>query len=204
MAVCAPTRVQSGTDMLLRASLVAALLHAAAANDMREGVFYYDDGLPDEGGSLCTAEVDAERTTEWGESTADPMFQLYFMFPQWVAGMEVLVTLGSGFKGVDSCWNIAGLASKKGNGVLSFKLGVRPSGVHEVGCILHGIYRGGAHIGYHGFNCNAPPPPPPQHFIPCDDVEFEIISQWDSGWQARIARPPARPHARTHCHRVPT
>ena len=77
-------------------------------------------------------------------------------------------------------------AQKHGPGVLTFTLGVRPSGVDEVGCILHGIYRGGATVGFHGYACVAPPPPPPLHFVPCADAAFEIISEWDSGWQARV------------------
>ena len=125
--------------------LAALLLHGAVCAPLEEGHFYYDDGLPDEAGTgLCTAEVDSSRTTEWGENTGDPMFQMYFIFPQWVAHKQVLVTFGSGLTGVDSCWNIEGLATMHGKGVLTFTLGVRPSGLHEVGCILHGLYRGGA------------------------------------------------------------
>lgn len=63
-------------------------LAAVRGASMQETGFYYDDGLPDEGGSLCAATVDEDRSTEWGENTEDPQFQLYFMFPNWVANMQ--------------------------------------------------------------------------------------------------------------------
>ena len=148
---------------------------------------YYDDGLADDDSTgLCSAEVDSSRTTEWGENTGSPQFQLYFLFPNWVAYKTVVVTIGNGLKGVESCWNIEGKASMHGKDALTFTLGVRPSGLHEVGCILKGLYRGGAHIKFNGVSCAAPPPPPPQHYIPCQDAAFEIISEWDTGWQARV------------------
>ena len=76
----------------MRSRLTSLVLLGALASvrgaSMQETGFYYDDGLPNEGGSLCTATVDEERSTEWGENTDDPQFQMYFTFPNWVANMQ--------------------------------------------------------------------------------------------------------------------
>ena len=80
--------------LLVATACLVALALGDGGGPMDEGLFYYDDGLPDEGG-MCTAEVDEERMMEWGENTADPKFQLYFLFPNWVKDMQVLITLGA-------------------------------------------------------------------------------------------------------------
>ena len=50
----------------------------------------------------CSTHIDERRITTWGEG-----FQVYFVFQEWIAGAQIIASMGPSVTGLNRCWGLA-------------------------------------------------------------------------------------------------